>query len=107
MKNIFASSLVNGDDLLNEPFMIQDINRRKTKDGRAFLLGSLRDKTGQVAFIFWDVPSYIEQQAKLILPNKKVEGVLKGIDDQGALLMSVDGDIQHFNAGEISLRVSS
>ncbi len=65
MKSIFASSLVNGDDLLNEPFMIQDINRRKTKDGRAFLLGSLRDKTGQVAFIFWDVPDYIEKQANV------------------------------------------
>ena len=64
MKSIYASSLVSGDDLINESFMIQDINRRKTKDGRAFLLGSLRDKTGQVAFIFWDVPDYIEQQAR-------------------------------------------
>lgn len=64
MKSIYVSSLVTGDDLINEPLMIQDINRRKTKDGRPFLLGSLRDKTGQIAFIFWDVPDYVEQQAK-------------------------------------------
>lgn len=65
MKTIFADSLVTGDELINESFMIQDINRRKTKDGRAFLLGSLRDKTGQVPFIFWDVPDYIEREANV------------------------------------------
>lgn len=64
MKSIFASSLVNGDDLINEPFMIQDITRRKTKDSRSFLLGSMRDKTGQIPFVFWDVPDYIEEQIK-------------------------------------------
>lgn len=65
MKTIFVSSLVNGDELINEPFMLQDINRRKTKDGRPFLLGAMRDKSGQVAFIFWDVPHYIDQEANV------------------------------------------
>jgi BirA family biotin operon repressor/biotin-[acetyl-CoA-carboxylase] ligase len=50
---------------------------------------------------------FIEQQAKLILPNEEVEGILKGVDDQGLLLMSVSGKIKRFNAGEVSLRVSS
>lgn len=50
---------------------------------------------------------FIEQQAKLILPNEEVEGILKGVDDQGLLLMSVSGNIKRFNAGEVSLRVSS
>ncbi|MGB1800573.1 MAG: bifunctional biotin--[acetyl-CoA-carboxylase] ligase/biotin operon repressor BirA [Gammaproteobacteria bacterium] len=50
---------------------------------------------------------FIEQQAKLILPNEEVEGILKGVDDQGLLLMSVAGNIKRFNAGEVSLRVSS
>lgn len=75
MKTIFASSLVTGDDLINEPFMIQDLNRRKTKDGRPFLLGSFRDKSGQVAFIFWDVPQYIDQEAnvgKVVLVTGRV-----------------------------------
>lgn len=50
---------------------------------------------------------FIEQHAKLILPNEEIEGTLKGVDDQGLLLMSVSGDIKRFNAGEVSLRVSS
>lgn len=50
---------------------------------------------------------YIEQQAKLILPDEEFEGIIKGVDDQGALLMSVNGEMKHFNAGEISLRISS
>lgn len=50
---------------------------------------------------------YTGQQVKLILPNEEIEGIIKGVDEQGALLMSVNGDIKHFNAGEISLRVLS
>jgi BirA family biotin operon repressor/biotin-[acetyl-CoA-carboxylase] ligase len=50
---------------------------------------------------------YCEQKAKLILPNEEIEGVLKGVDDQGSLLMFVSGKIKSYNAGEISLRVSS
>ena len=50
---------------------------------------------------------YIEQKAKLILPDKEIEGILKGVDDQGSILMSVSGEIKSYNAGEISLRVSS
>lgn len=65
MKTIYATSLVSGDNLINEPFMIQELNRRKTKDGRPFLLGSMRDKTGQIAFIFWDVPHYVDQEANV------------------------------------------
>ncbi|MCA9930218.1 MAG: HD domain-containing protein [Anaerolineales bacterium] len=60
MKTVFVVDLNPGDDLVNEPFLIQEILRRKTKDGRSFLLGSLRDKTGQLACVFWDVPDYVE-----------------------------------------------
>ena len=54
-----------------------------------------------------ELDCHIEQEAKLILPNEEIEGVLKGVDDQGALLMSVSGEIKSYNAGEISLRVSA
>jgi len=50
---------------------------------------------------------YVERQAKLILPNEEIEGVLKGVDNQGALLMSVDGKVRSYTSGEISLRVIS
>ncbi|MBL1143234.1 MAG: bifunctional biotin--[acetyl-CoA-carboxylase] ligase/biotin operon repressor BirA [Proteobacteria bacterium] len=48
-----------------------------------------------------------ERHAKLLLPNEVIEGVLKGVDDQGALLISVDGKIKSYTSGEISLRVAS
>lgn len=60
MKAIYTSELKPGDEVINEPFLLQDVVRRTTKDGRPFLLFTLRDKEGRVNGIFWDVPEYIE-----------------------------------------------
>ena len=60
MKSFYAANITVGDELENEPFLIQDSILRETKDGRPYLLGTLRDKTGQLAFVFWDIPSYVE-----------------------------------------------
>lgn len=49
--------------------------------------------------------NYTEQKARLILPDKKVNGVIKGVDNQGSLLMSVNGSLMSFQSGELSLRV--
>jgi BirA family biotin operon repressor/biotin-[acetyl-CoA-carboxylase] ligase len=43
--------------------------------------------------------------AKLILPDKNITGLIVGVDNDGALLMSVDDNVRKFTAGEISLRV--
>lgn len=64
MKAKYVSDLKSGDELLNESFMLQDVTRRTTKDGRPFLLFNLRDKTGQVAGVFWDVPDYVPGWAR-------------------------------------------
>jgi BirA family transcriptional regulator, biotin operon repressor / biotin---[acetyl-CoA-carboxylase] ligase len=48
---------------------------------------------------------YVEQPARLLLPNEEIEGILKGVDNQGSLLMSVAGEVKSFTSGEISLRV--
>ena len=61
MKNIYAADLTVGDDLLNEPFLLQDVIRRETKDGRPYLLTSFRDKTGTLNGVFWDVPEDVEE----------------------------------------------
>ena len=61
MKSFFIDNINVGAELENEPFLIQDATLRETKDGRPFLLGTLRDKTGQIAFVFWDIPSYAEK----------------------------------------------
>lgn len=60
VKAKYITDLLAGDELLNEPFLLQEVNRRKTKDGRQFLLVTLRDKTGQLNSVFWDVPDYID-----------------------------------------------
>ncbi len=60
MKSVYVAELADGDDLLNEPFLMQDVVRRETKDGRPFLLGTFRDKTGRIGGVFWDVPDDID-----------------------------------------------
>ncbi len=64
MKSHFISDLRIGDELDNEPFLVRDMVRRTTKDGRPFLLYTLGDKTGQEAAVFWDVPDYIQSWIK-------------------------------------------
>ncbi|MCZ6802567.1 MAG: bifunctional biotin--[acetyl-CoA-carboxylase] ligase/biotin operon repressor BirA [Proteobacteria bacterium] len=44
------------------------------------------------------------KQVKLILLDKNITGQVVGIDDEGALLMSIDDSVRKFTAGEISLR---
>lgn len=56
MKSKFISELQARDELLNEPFLIQDVNYRTTKDNRPYLLCNLYDKSGQVGGVFWDLP---------------------------------------------------
>ena len=45
------------------------------------------------------------KKARLKIQGKKIHGLVVGIDNDGALLMSVDNRIQKYTAGEISLRV--
>lgn len=47
------------------------------------------------------------KQARLILQGKQINGLVVGVDNDGALLMSVNGSIQKYTAGEISLRMES
>jgi len=48
---------------------------------------------------------FFDQEAKLILANEEITGTLKGINDQGALLISVNGRLLSYNSGEVSLRI--
>jgi 3'-5' exoribonuclease len=64
MKSFFVANIHVGNELENEPFLIQDSVLRETKDGRPYMLGTVRDKTGQLPFVFWDVPSYVESWAR-------------------------------------------
>jgi len=47
------------------------------------------------------------KQVKLILLDKNITGQVVGIDNDGALLMSINDSVRKFTAGEISLRAES
>ncbi|RMH00151.1 MAG: HD domain-containing protein [Chloroflexi bacterium] len=64
VKTIYIANLKAGDYLENEPFLLVDVARRTTRDGRPYLLYTLRDKTGQINGVFWDVPEYIDNWAQ-------------------------------------------
>jgi len=64
VKSLYAAELQVGYVLENEAFLLNDVTRRTTKNGRPYLLLVLRDKTGQVNAVFWDVPEQIDSWAK-------------------------------------------
>jgi len=53
----------------------------------------------------WQQQDYFyKKDVKLITGKKETIGVCRGINDQGALLLEVDGNIQTIYGGEVSLR---
>jgi 3'-5' exoribonuclease len=58
VKSIYVNQLQPGAELTNELFLMSDVVRRKTRDGRPFILCTLRDRSGQVNGVYWDVPDY-------------------------------------------------
>ncbi|OOC13524.1 biotin--[acetyl-CoA-carboxylase] synthetase [Dickeya dadantii] len=51
-----------------------------------------------------DLDNFYNRAVKLIVGNREITGIDKGIDSQGALLLEQDGEIQSYIGGEISLR---
>jgi len=51
-------------ELQSEPFLLHDVVRRQSKDGRTFLLATLRDRTGQISGVYWDVPLTVDVWAR-------------------------------------------
>ncbi len=49
---------------------------------------------------------HIDQEVVLSTPSQKIEGTMVGVDDSGALRVSVKGEEQIYVGGEVSLRVS-
>ena len=64
MKSIYIANLQPKMELLNEPFLLHEVAERTTKDGRSFLLFTLRDKTGTISGVFWDVPPLVLEWAR-------------------------------------------
>lgn len=48
--------------------------------------------------------NFIGRKVKLIMGNKDISGISRGIDEQGAVLLETEHGVQRFIGGEISLR---
>lgn len=48
--------------------------------------------------------AFKDQPVKLVTPNQEVTGMARGVAENGALRLEVDGEVRSFNGGEISLR---
>ena len=48
--------------------------------------------------------NFIDRPVKLLIGDKEIHGIERGIDPQGALLLELDGEVKTFIGGEISLR---
>ncbi len=51
--------------------------------------------------------AFANQPVTLLLMNKSVRGTARGVNESGALLVEIDGEVQTFSGGEISLRASA
>lgn len=67
------------------------------------------EKQGVSVFIErWKrLDNFMDRRVKLIIGEKEIFGIAKGINDQGALLLEQDGKIIPYIGGEISLRSAS
>ncbi|CAM3850602.1 biotin--[acetyl-CoA-carboxylase] synthetase [Rouxiella silvae] len=50
------------------------------------------------------IDNFLDRPVKLLIGDKEIHGIERGIDPQGALLLEIDGEIKTFIGGEISLR---
>ncbi len=64
------------------------------------------EQEGLASFIprWRNLDNFIDRPVKLLIGDKEIHGIERGIDQQGALLLELDGEIKTFIGGEISLR---
>lgn len=78
----------------------------------AKMINSLREalpvfeRDGLVPFIGrWEMlDGFINRPVKLLIGDREVQGIARGIDKQGGLLLEQEGEIKSWMGGEISLR---
>ncbi|TAJ94585.1 MAG: biotin--[acetyl-CoA-carboxylase] ligase [Gammaproteobacteria bacterium] len=97
---------------------VTDVRRNASRDFTrnqlaADLIGSLAsmlrrfERYGFKSFInSWRELDYFQgKEAELIFADRKVRGTVEGIDDNGLLIMDLQGKRQSFSHGELSLRL--
>lgn len=64
------------------------------------------EQLGLTAFLprWQEVDVFFGKQVKLLMGDNQIEGICKGVDESGAILLETDNGIKAFVGGEISLR---
>ncbi|MEQ1977484.1 bifunctional biotin--[acetyl-CoA-carboxylase] ligase/biotin operon repressor BirA [Xenorhabdus sp. SGI240] len=64
------------------------------------------ENEGLTSFIsrWFELDNFINRSVKLIIGDREVHGIARGIDQQGALLLDINGVVTPYIGGEISLR---
>lgn len=64
------------------------------------------EREGMVPFVprWHALDNYINRQVKLIIGDREVHGIARGINEYGALMLEQEGEVQAWVGGEISLR---
>ena len=67
------------------------------------------EKTGLSTFLarWFELDCFINQQVNLIVADRIQTGLCRGINQQGALLLEINGQINPYIGGEISLRLAN
>ena len=67
------------------------------------------EKTGLKPYLsrWFELDCFINKQVNLLIADNVKSGVCRGIDEKGALLLDVDGEIEAYIGGEISLRLAN
>jgi len=73
------------------------------------LLLSDYEEKGLAPFLtrWFELDYFLDKQVNLMIADNMQTGVCRGINEQGALLLEIDGEIKPFIGGEISLRLAN
>jgi BirA family biotin operon repressor/biotin-[acetyl-CoA-carboxylase] ligase len=73
------------------------------------LLLSDYEEKGLAPFLtrWFELDYFLDKQVNLMIADNVQTGICRGINEQGALLLEIDGEIKPFIGGEISLRLAN
>lgn len=83
-RNDFASRLI---------IHLLEVVRQFERDGLAPFLEEWRS-----------LDAYEGKTVELHLPGKQIRGIVRGVDETGALLLAHEGEVRHYQSGEVSMR---
>ena len=67
------------------------------------------EKNGLTPFLpeWQELDNFAEQEVVLHLPDKEIRGIVRGVDNTGALLLAQAGEVRRYLSGEISMRATT